>query len=113
MEDWTDPGTNISGNFTFYLSHVLFPTPIKKPLTHGVNNEIQLPIVDCNTDVGCQQLVNNIDDRFHEVLSHVLKDIFWLTWLEPERKQVLTDEACHPQAGKEATKAPKTQLMAA
>lgn len=87
----------------FYSSRVLFPTPAKKSLTHGVNNEIQLPIIDCNIDAGCQKLINNINDRFHEVLNHVLKDIPGLTWLEPERRQILTDEECHPQAGTKAT----------
>lgn len=75
------------------------PQSWSQGLTHGVNNEIQLPVIDSNIDIGCQKLINNINNRFHEVLSHVLKDIFGLTWLEPERRQTLTDEARHLQAG--------------
>lgn len=84
-------GYQYTDSSTFYSSHVLFPPPVKRFLTHGVNNEVQLPIIDCDIDIGCQELINNIDDRFHEVLSHVLKDLFGLTWLEPER-QILSDE---------------------
>lgn len=78
------------------------PQSWSQGLTHGVNNEIQLPIIDCNIDIGCQKLINNINDRFHEVPSHVLKDIFGLTWLEPERRQILTDKVRHPHTETEA-----------
>lgn len=86
------------------------PNSAKKSLTHGVNNEIQLPIVDCNIDLGCQKLINNINDRSHEVLSHVLKDLSGLTWLESERRQVLTERDV---ILKQLAKGVKVQFMTA
>lgn len=45
--------TNVISDCTFYSLPVLLPAPVKKPLTHGVNNEIQLPVIDCDADIGC------------------------------------------------------------
>lgn len=43
--------------------------------THGVHNEIQLPIIHNHIDPGFQQLIHNVDDRLHEVTLHAYEDV--------------------------------------
>lgn len=66
--------------------------------THGVHDEIQLPVVDGDVDSGAQQLVDHIHHRSHEVSRHVAEHFLRLAWThskkEIKKKQDQANAAC-------------------
>lgn len=49
-------------------------------LTYGRNNEIQLPIINSNIDVGFQQVIYDVYCMFHEVFGHLHENLLSLAW---------------------------------
>lgn len=73
--------TLVPKKIVFVPTSVTHPVPLwEKVLTHGRNDEIQLPIINSNVDIGFQQFIYSVDHMLHEVSSHIHEHILRLTY---------------------------------